>query len=71
MFRLDAVTQVYDQYTAEDAQVWKTLFERQMKLLPSVASPEYLEGIKKVGFKADEIPNLEKINARPKALWRP
>ena len=68
MFRLDAVTQVYDQYTAEDAQVWKTLFERQMKLLPSVASPEYLEGIKKVGFKADEIPNLEKINARLKAL---
>lgn len=63
MVRSDAVLQAYDQYTTEDARVWKTLFERQMTLLPTVASPEYLAGMAVLGFNADEIPSFERINA--------
>ncbi len=68
MVRLDTTVQAYDQYTAEDAAVWKTLFERQMTLLPQVASPAYLDGIAAIGFNAHEIPNFKTINARLEAL---
>lgn len=56
----------------QDAKVWKILFEQQMKILPTVASLEYLEGIKTMGFNANELPNFDKINARLKELtgWR-
>jgi phenylalanine-4-hydroxylase len=51
--------QVYQTYTAEDQAVWQLLYERQMKQLPLIASRAYLEGIEKVGFVADHIPNFE------------
>jgi len=38
------LVQKYDNYTPEDFAVWKILFERQMTILPSMASEEYLEG---------------------------
>jgi phenylalanine-4-hydroxylase len=60
--------QEYDQYTAEDHQVWKILFERQMPNLPKVATSEYLKGIERVGFVADHIPNFEEVNQRLKPL---
>jgi phenylalanine-4-hydroxylase len=61
-----AVTTVqeYKQYTPEDAQVWKRLFNRQMEILPSIANSEYLEGVQTMGFNAEEIPNFKKINTR-------
>jgi len=62
--KFNTLVQGYDRYTEEDKQVWKVLFERQMKILPVVASPEYLEGIEQMGFNADELPNFDKINAR-------
>lgn len=70
MVQSDTVTQ--DQYTLEDAAVWKMLFERQMTLLPQVASPEYLDGMAVLGFNANEIPNFERINARlaPLTGWQ-
>jgi phenylalanine-4-hydroxylase len=57
--------QAYQTYTAEDQAVWRLLYERQMKQLPLIASRAYLEGIEKVGFVADHIPNFE-IETNPR-----
>jgi len=65
---IEGMVQEYDKYTAEDAHVWRILFERQMDVLPKVASPEYLEGIEVIGFNANELPSFEKVNARLKEL---
>lgn len=61
--------QDYQKYSPADHQVWKTLFERQMKQLPALASEAYLQGIEKTGFVADHIPDFEnETNPRLKAL---
>ncbi|WP_229359417.1 phenylalanine 4-monooxygenase [Flectobacillus major] len=62
-FKPFSMHQVYENYTQEDFEVWKILFERQMQQLPSVASKEYLEGIKRVNFSASKIPNYDETNA--------
>ncbi|MBB6460623.1 phenylalanine 4-monooxygenase [Flammeovirga kamogawensis] len=54
--------QGYDKYTEEDTQVWSILFNRQMKMLPSLAENEFLNGIKTIGFKEDIIPTFEGID---------
>jgi phenylalanine-4-hydroxylase len=51
--------QAYHQYTQADHQMWRQLFERQMKILPGIASSAYLDGIEKVGFVAEHIPEFE------------
>ena len=56
------MTQNYEAYKEEDFKVWRLLFERQMKQLPGMASDEYLEALKKVGFSADRIPNFKELN---------
>lgn len=56
--------QEYEKYTAEDFEVWRILFERQMKALPGKATQEYLDGIERVGFVAERIPNFEEVNER-------
>ncbi|GAB3928206.1 phenylalanine 4-monooxygenase [Larkinella terrae] len=65
--------QAYQNYSADDQAVWRLLFERQMKLLPGKASQDYLDGIGKVGFVADHIPDFEnELNPRLLRLtnWR-
>jgi phenylalanine-4-hydroxylase len=55
--------QNYSKYIAEDFKVWKTLFERQMKILPELASQSYLEAVDLVGFRSDKIPDFKEVNA--------
>lgn len=54
--------QEYDKYTAEDLEVWRILFDRQIQQLPGMATEEYLEGIRKIGFTADKIPDFREVN---------
>ncbi len=54
--------QEYDKYTPEDHQVWQILYDRQMEVLPPIASKEYLEGIKKCRFARTHIPNFDEVN---------
>ena len=56
------MTQEYSAYTPEDFEVWKILFNRQIEQLKPIASTAYLEGIKKVNFSADKIPNYQETN---------
>jgi len=56
--------QVYECYTAEDFEVWKILYGRQLELLKTSAIPEYLEGLVAVDMVADRIPDFKEINQR-------
>lgn len=37
--------QIYSNYTKQDFEVWKTLFNRQLKLLKPIVSVEYLKAL--------------------------
>jgi phenylalanine-4-hydroxylase len=56
--------QIYSNYTEEDHKVWTALFSRIMHILPETADEWVLEGLKKMGFPADHIPDFEEINKR-------
>ncbi len=66
------VEQIYSNYTAEDFNVWKTLYERQMTLLKPNVSEQYLTGLKNVGFQATVIPDFREVNEKLKTFtgWR-
>jgi phenylalanine-4-hydroxylase len=44
-------SQIYNNYTAEDFEVWKILFDRQIKNLETHVSLDFLEALVKVKFK--------------------
>jgi phenylalanine-4-hydroxylase len=56
------MTQDYSTYTQDDFEVWKILFNRQLKQLQPLASKAYLQGIKDVNFSGDKIPNYHEVN---------
>jgi phenylalanine-4-hydroxylase len=58
----DNLKQEYSKYTPEDFQVWKILFERQIKVLNELAAEEYLEGIKTIEFNSEKIPDFREVN---------
>lgn len=62
-YTLDMVMrQEYEKYTDEDQDVWRILYERQIKNLPGKATQAYLDGIKTVNFVADKIPVFDEVN---------
>ena len=56
------IEQGWADYTAEDHAIWRTLFERQSKLLPGRACTEYLEGLRDLGVAAEGIPDFERLS---------
>ena len=59
--------QAYDQYTAEDFEVWQILYDRQIVNLPNAATIEFMNGLKDVNFVANRIPSFEETNQVLKA----
>lgn len=55
--------QIYSNYTQEDFEVWKILFDRQIKQFPTHASASYLEGLKIANFETGIIPDFKETNA--------
>lgn len=55
--------QVYSNYTEEDFEVWKILFDRQMKNLENHVSLDFLAALEKVRFRPDRIPDFTEVNA--------
>ncbi|GBU15027.1 phenylalanine-4-hydroxylase [Polaromonas sp.] len=49
-------------YTPADHAVWKTLFERQTKLLPGRACDEFIEGMKNLPIGPDKIPDFRALS---------
>jgi len=60
--------QIYSDYTDEDFQVWKTLYNRQTELLHHSASSEYLNALDVIGFSANHIPDFNEIEKALKPL---
>jgi len=61
--RLDwTIDQGWDQYMPEQHLVWKTLFERQSKLLPGRACDEFVSGMKNLPIGPDQIPDFRRLS---------
>ena len=56
------IDQHWAHYTAEQHAVWKTLFERQTRLLPGRACDEFVQGMKDLPIAADHIPDFEALS---------
>lgn len=54
--------QIYDNYKEEDFQVWKLLYDRQIKNLPLAASEAFLKGLDQVKFDPEKIPAFSETN---------
>lgn len=56
------IDQGWANYTAEEHAVWKTLYERQTKLLPGRACDEFVAGMKALPIGADQIPDFRRLS---------
>ncbi len=52
----------YPKYPESDNEIWKFLYNRQMKFLPGRVCEEYLNGAKKLNFTSDKIPALKDLS---------
>ena len=56
------IDQGWEKYTAAEHAVWKTLFNRQTKLLPGRACDEFVQGMRALPIGADEIPDFRRMS---------
>jgi phenylalanine-4-hydroxylase len=56
------IDQGWAQYTAQDHAVWRTLFERQSRLLPGRACDAFIDGMGRLPIGADAIPDFRALN---------
>ncbi|MBC7983893.1 MAG: phenylalanine 4-monooxygenase [Candidatus Obscuribacterales bacterium] len=66
------VAQDYAAYTAEDHDIWRTLFARQLPLVEKYGAPEVIAGIKALDASAERIPQFDVANESLQQLtgWR-
>jgi phenylalanine-4-hydroxylase len=71
-WRAHLVPQDWNHFTAEEHDVWDTLFERQVPYLGERIVTPFLEGISKLGLDETGIPDLDRLNERLEPLtgWR-
>jgi len=56
------IEQKYEDYTDEEHETWRLLYQRQMKILQGRAVPVYMDAIKELGITDEKIPNVEEVN---------
>ncbi len=56
------VPQHWARYTDQDHATWKTLFERQSRLLPGRACDAFLQGLQDLPLDAEHIPDFRRLN---------
>jgi phenylalanine-4-hydroxylase len=56
------IDQGWENYTTDEHAVWKTLFERQTKLLPGRACKEFVQGMRDLPIGADQIPDFRRLS---------
>ena len=54
--------QGWENYTPAQHAVWKTLYERQTKLLPGLACDDFVAGMNRLPMSAERIPNFEELS---------
>lgn len=53
-------------WTADENQTWNTLITRQSEIVKTRACPEFLEGLERISFSRNHVPQHNEINARLK-----
>ena len=56
------IDQGWENYTAQDHATWKTLFERQTKMLVGRACDAFVDGMQRLPMGPDEIPDFRRLN---------
>jgi phenylalanine-4-hydroxylase len=56
------IDQGWDQYSVEQHATWRTLFERQSKLLPGRACDEFVQGMRELPIGAEQIPDFRRLS---------
>ena len=56
------IEQGWEDYRPEHHAIWRTLYERQAKLLPGRACEDYLAGFRDLGIAADGIPDFRRLS---------
>lgn len=56
------IDQGWSSYTAQEHAVWKTLFERQSRLLPGRACDEFVAGMRDLPIGPEQIPDFHQLN---------
>ena len=56
--------QIYSDYTTQDFEVWKILFNRQIKSLEKTVSSEYMKALETIHFSANRIPDFREVNRK-------
>jgi len=66
------IDQNWSAYTAEEHAVWRTLYQRQTKLLPGRAANEFLDGFNALPLGEESIPDVAHLNEKLGKLtgWR-
>jgi phenylalanine-4-hydroxylase len=63
VYATGVVQQDWDSYTAQDHEVWRTLYRRQRDLLPGLACEEFLKGLQDLNIGPQQIPRFSAVNA--------
>ena len=66
------IDQRWERYTDAEHGIWRTLFERQAKVLPGRACQEFLDGLKRLTIGSEKIPDFERLSDDLEKLtgWR-
>lgn len=56
------IPQGWEQYSAAEHATWKTLYQRQSKLLPNRACDAFLRGLRDLPMDAEQIPDFRRVN---------
>ncbi|HRB08577.1 MAG TPA: phenylalanine 4-monooxygenase, partial [Ottowia sp.] len=56
------IDQGWAHYTPQDHAVWKTLFERQTGLLPGRACEAFVQGMRALPMRHDQIPRFDELS---------
>ena len=56
------IDQGWNNYTADEHAIWKTLYDRQTKLLPGRACDEFVAGMRALPIGADQIPDFRRLS---------
>lgn len=62
-----SVEQDWSRYTPEEHALYRRLFERQSKLVPRYACPEWIEAIGRIEGAAREVPKFDEISRKLRA----
>ena len=65
------IDQGWNNYSEQEHQVWRTLFDRQTHLLPELACDEFVAGMQHLPMGPDQIPDFRALSEvlKPKTGW--